>query len=105
MATLPADCKHSEIGRVLDREIEYSYIKFGGCNLEYVDFQLFSPGAIYFSLDISYSNYATVYPYEIKCEHLVKLNASHNQITAIYFGGIPNINQIDFSYNKVKIIG
>lgn len=84
-----------------------SHIKFRECDLNKV--ANFIEDKNLASLDISKSNYRNLDPIkEMKSEHLVKLNASHNKIeriSVIDFEGVPNIKKIDFSHNQIRFIG
>lgn len=103
-AIVPSDCiplaqKHDTLGSI------FYDIKIGGCDYSTAIKLLISSTE---SLDISYSAYKRLDVFTEKYENLLILNASHNEIQKIpwfYFINIPYVEEIDFSYNKIDIIG
>lgn len=58
------------------------------------------------TLDISYSQYRTLNWLDLSLKRLQKFNASHNEISSIWmlFENVPEIREIDFSYNRLTTI-
>lgn len=60
------------------------------------------------SLDVSYCQIDSLNGLIFKNPYLGKFNASHNKLRLIpdnFFTGLTNLRTVDFSYNRLKIIG
>lgn len=79
-------------------------LKLGGCDNDRVK-QLVEEFSNLRSLDLSHSGITSLDEFDLKHEHLQKVNVSHNQINQIpstFFTKIPDLNEIDVSHNKLK---
>ncbi|XP_031639177.1 leucine-rich repeats and immunoglobulin-like domains protein 1 [Contarinia nasturtii] len=79
-------------------------VKVGGCDPNIVS-QLLADFINVRSLDISYSEYVSLDRFGLKHDNLVKVNASHNQLTQIprkFFADLPNVVEVDFSHNDLE---
>ncbi|XP_031636597.1 chaoptin-like [Contarinia nasturtii] len=79
-------------------------LKIGGCDPDKV-VQLVGDFMNIRSLDISHSGYESLDAFDLKHQQLIKMNASHNQLTKIpikFFSNILNVVEVDFSFNDIE---
>lgn len=85
---------------------ELTDLSFSGCSYEnLVEFIKLTPDVQH--IDISQSNYRKLTQFNTKLNKIVQFNASYNYFAEIpggFFGDIPNVAVIDFSYNELSSI-
>lgn len=82
-------------------------LRIGGCDLDEVA-KLVEEFENLCTLDLSYSGIESLDSLYLKHAHLTKLNVSHNQLAEIpakFFSQMPELNEIDFSFNELSKIG
>lgn len=94
------------IGRFLVDSSEVTQLKIRGCIQDSVLYAIEACENVRV-LDISYSAYESLDSFDLKHSRLKMLNASHNELLTIpthIFATAPQLNEVDFSYNKLEVI-
>lgn len=81
-------------------------LKVGGCDSDVIK-QFVEKYPNLRSLDISQSGIDSLYSFNLKHDHLAKVNISHNRLTTLprqFFSQLPAITEIDCSHNGIELV-
>lgn len=101
---VPVNCSTTFSYMNIVKKSKVIELKLGGCDSDRVK-QLVEEFPNLRLLDLSHSGITSLDSFDLKHEHLQKVNVSHNQISELplkFFTKIPDLIRIDVSYNKLS---
>lgn len=102
--TFPTNCSTSSIYLISSCEkSKVTQLKIGGCDWDKISQLVYDFKQIQ-SLDLSYSELASLKPFSHKLDHLLKLDVSHNRLSENpreFCAKMPRLIEANFSYNEL----